>query len=233
MKSLLIPYYSEGFEIDWTKTIPLNFDDIAMYIHPRVALSFEKIWAPETQTVFSIGHLFESTSDLNCSDFNARVELFRPFKTSRVERVFGKRRKSIFFDDEEVEVLASIFKQSRFTAIVNIWVDGEITDVRDIPAGLFKAVAPVLKYYRVILPVPADEVRKSGKIVKVKIVKENKAKGGVKVTKTAIAMKLAGGLLLAGGAALMGVLGVRMLTEGVGMGLGNVREVMFVTKDME
>jgi len=145
-----------------------------MYIHPRVAITFEKIFSPEKNTVFSIGSVMQGLPEFNCKDFVARIGEFKPFRAARVKRTFEGRRDSIFFDKEEVEILAEIFACEKFTAIVNVAVDGELVEIKDMPPNLYKIVAPLLEFYGAIHPLPANEYRQYASAKRVTIKRRTK-----------------------------------------------------------
>jgi hypothetical protein len=228
LNDLIIPDYAGGFELDWTKVIPINFDDLAMYIHPRIAITFEKIWSLEKQEQMSIGHLLTTCEDFNCDDFEKRFNEFKPFKNARVSRVFEGRRHSVFFDEEEIETLAAIFKTNKFTAIINIYVDGQPVDIRQMPPRLFRVIAPLLDNYHVIYPLPATEYRSFRKVEIHKIRKEK-----TDMDKKILFLKLIGGMLLLGLGMTTAISGTKMAVESLDEILGKVQNIAEIAEDAE
>ncbi len=232
MSALIIPYYVSGFELDWTKVIPINENDVGMYIHPRLCVTFERIFSPEQKEHFSISHFMETNEDIDCDDFRERIINFKPFKNARIKRVFDGKRKSIFFDEEEVEILAGVFSQESFTAIIHIYVDGKQTSIKDLPLNLYKIVKPLLENYNVIYPLSIDEYRRFVNIKKVKI-KNKKKKGEKKMNKRKSALKLVGGILLEGVSIAGSIVGMKMISEGYEELAGEIEEVIIDEDDGE
>lgn len=158
---MIIPYYREnGFQLDFEKTAPVDYDNLAMYIHPRIKIIFKDIWSPESTSKFSIGHILENGEDFDCDDFKGRMEEFIEFEEARVSRVFKKRRKSIFFDEEEVSLLANIFSKEKFTAIVEISINDKTVPIEKIPDNLYKIVKPFLSGYEACEMLNIEEYRR-------------------------------------------------------------------------
>ena len=214
---MIIPYYAEGgFLLDFTKTIPIDYDNLAMYIHPRISLIFKAIWSPEKNCMFSIGYAMESGEDFDCSNFRERLTAFHPFRMARVRRVFDKKRSSAFFDDEEVQLLAGIFKSEKFTALISIAIDGKETDIEKVPPNIYKIVKPFLESYQVTESITIDEYRTFRTIKKVRI------KGVDKVSVKNSILGIVAGVVITGISSVGLIIGGKLILSGTDVITGSI-----------
>ena len=156
---MYIPSYSKGLKVDWTKVIPIDSSNICMYLHPDVAIVFKDIWSEEKQRQFSISKEMENDKDIDCDDFNSRLTEFIPYKKARVKRVFEGKRESIFFDEEEVDILAAKFHNNKFTCIVEVYIAGKKKELSEMSDKEFKIVKPILDSYGVVENLTPKEFR--------------------------------------------------------------------------
>ena len=211
---MIIPYYAGGFNCDWTKTIPINEKDIAMYLKPNVRIVFRDIWSEQSQRQFRIGQFMEACEDIDCKSFRTRYRSFSPFVGPRVQRTFDKKRESIFFDMEEVAIMAMVFSEMRLTAIVEVEQDDKVVEIKDMSSQLYDLVQPYLYNYKVRYDLTVDQYRDWTRIKKARVVNK---KGEEFVMKQKLK---SGGLILGAmalgalGIGMMGIVAPKMLKEG-------------------
>ncbi len=222
---MIIPSYEKGLEVDWTRVIPTNYNDIGMYIHPRICLLFKGMWMPVGECPFSIGIAMETTKDIDCEDFEVRLQEFIPYRLARLKRVFEGKRESIFFDAEEVDILASMLSNQKVTAIVEVMIDDQVVEVEDIPKALYRIIEPFLESYGVIEPLNSDEYRKYKGIRKARVI--NSKGAGTMDKKKSIIKMVSGTILSALGVAGL-VIGSTILQNGFRETVGEIDEVEII-----
>lgn len=214
---MIIPYYTRNLQVDFTCAVPVKAPsedryDIGMYVHPNICLLFKNIWSTRAEALFDVKHFMETTADLDCKNFDERYESFVPFRRARVQRRFEERRNSIFFDEEEVEVLSATLQSQPFTSLLEVYINGEMVPLEKIPKNLYQILRPYLvNAYNAVEMLNPDEYRRYCAIRKLSVYK-----GGVGVMDRRISLlKVLGGTLLAGAGIMFGVLGGKKIYDGI------------------
>lgn len=227
---LVIPHYAEGLKVDWTKTAPLNYKDIAMYITPSLYISFSAIWNERSQSAFEIGHIMEQSDIIDCDDFEDRFFGFQPYVKARLKRVFRGDRESIFFDKEEVDILATMMDQFKLTAVIELFYKGEAVNINDLPLDLKESVENILDGYNAIYPMSIKEYQDYLNTEKVRIVKRIVEEEESEVMKKKRVLKLIGGVIIEGICVAGCIFGCKIIGDNIDALRGNLKDVIMVQK---
>ena len=230
MNKLVIPHYAEGLKIDWTKAVPIDYKNVAMYVAPNLRINFKSIWCPRAEASFEIGKFMEDEPNIRCRDFEDRFESFEPYLQSRVRKVFKGDRDTIFFDLEEADVLAATFINDKYTAVIEFVYEGEEVKLTELPEDLREDVEAILKNYNVIYPMTVEEYKQYCEAEKVRVIKTITPNGGKKMKKKGI-NNILKGLLIEGICITGAIIGAKLISKGSDEFTGKYKDIIMVKHD--
>ena len=221
---MILPFYSDNKEcFDFSHIAPVTRDSFALYVHPNVALLFKDMHNLTSNKIFVIADILEAEKDLDCTNFDRKLDEFNPYRKARVRRTFEKDRPSIFFDEDEIDFLEGLFDRNNFTGIVSIYVKGQEYNLSDLDDKVYSIVQPFIEELGLIEQVDCDEFRNFYK---------KKSKGVRGVFKNKLLLKnILPGLLIAGVGAVMAFAGYKKSIETMDIAVPS--DTASIPKDME